>query len=208
MTHFREKVDRGKPVSRFMMKMRVRVTRRLKRAVRRAGPRARSGSAAIEFAFVAPVFFLFLMGTMETGIIYFGDFVLQNAVNDAARQIRTGQVAQNGTTQTQFRAMICKSIDPLLACDDNLQIDVQAYTDFNSLNITNPILANGELDPTLKNWVPGAVCSVVLVRAFYTWKVATPLLTPFLTNMADSKHLLSAAAAFRNEPFDNAVAGC
>ena len=48
----------------------------------------------------------------------------------------------------------------------------------------------------------------MLVRAFYSWNVATPLLTPFLVNMSGSNHLLSAAAAFRNEPFNNAVAGC
>jgi Flp pilus assembly protein TadG len=191
-----------------MMKMRIRVTRRLKRAARRAAPRARSGSAAIEFAFVAPVFFVFLMGTMETGIMYLGNFVLQNAVNDAARQIRTGQVAQNGTNQAQFRTIVCNSIAPLLACDANLQIDVQSYTSFSALNITNPITASGGLDPTLKNWSPGTVCSVVVVRAFYTWSVATPLLTPFLTNMSNDHHLLSAAAAFRNEPYNTSVAGC
>lgn len=191
-----------------MMKMRVRVKRRLQRAAANAARRAKSGSAAIEFAFVAPVFFVFLMGTMETGIIYLGDFVLQNAINDAARQIRTGQVAQNGTTQAQFRTMVCDGIAPLLACDANLQIDVQSYSGFGSLGFGNPVTGSGELDPTLKNWSPGTVCSVVLVRAFYTWKVATPLLTPFLTNMANGNHLLSAAAAFRSEPYNTSVAGC
>lgn len=191
-----------------MMKMRVRVKRRLKRAARSAAPRARSGSAVIEFAFVAPIFFMFLMGTIETGIIYLGDFVLQNAINDAARQIRTGQVAQNGVTQAQFRTMVCDSIAPLLACDTNLQIDVQNYPNFGSASITNPITASGGLDPTLQNWSPGTVCSVVLVRAFYSWKVMTPLLSPFLANMSNSNHLLSAAAAFRSEPYNTSVAGC
>ncbi len=191
-----------------MMKMRIRVKRRPKRAAANAVPRAKSGSAAIEFAFVAPVFFLFLMGTMETGIIFLGNFVLQNAVNDAARQIRTGQVAQNGTNQEQFRTMVCNGIAPLLACDANLQIDVQAYPNFGALSVPNPITASGGLDPALRNWLPGSVCSVVLVRAFYTWNVATPVLTPFLANMANGRHLLSAAAAFRNEPYNTTVAGC
>lgn len=191
-----------------MMKMRVRIRKRLKRAARQAAPRARSGSAAIEFAFVAPVFFLFLMGTMETGLIYLGDFLLQNAVNDAGRQIRTGQVAQNGTNQTDFRTMICNSIAPMLACDSNLQIDVETYPSFTAANITNPLTSSGGLDPSLKNFSPGTVCSIVLVRAFYTWNVTTPLLTPFLANMSNGKHLLSAATAFRNEPYNTSVSGC
>jgi Flp pilus assembly protein TadG len=199
------------------MKMQLRVKRRLKKAARRrsrktasrASPwRSRSGSAAIEFAFVAPVFFVFLMGTMETGLIYLGNFVLQNAVNDAARQIRTGQVALNNVTQTQFRTTICNAVAPLLSCDSKLQIDVETFPNFASADITNPITADGSLDPSLQNWAPGTVCSIVLVRAFYQWPVATPLLTPFLVNMSNSNRLLSAAAAFRNEPFNTSVSGC
>jgi len=170
--------------------------------------RGRSGSAAIEFAFVAPIFFVFLMGTMEGGIILLGNFVLQNATDDAARQIRTGQVATNGTTQAQFRTLVCNGIAPLLACDSNLQIDVQTFTDFGSTSVSNPITAGGALDPTLNHWSPGSVCSTVLVRAFYKWQVATPLLTPFLINISPDKRLLSAAVAFRSEPYSTSVAGC
>ena len=48
--------------------------------------RSRSGSAAVEFAFIAPVFFMFLFGIFEGGIMFFG----QAAVQDAARLIRAG----------------------------------------------------------------------------------------------------------------------
>lgn len=170
--------------------------------------RRKAGSAAIEFAFVAPVFFLFMMGTMEIGIMFVGDFVLQNATNDAARQIRTGQVASGNVTQAQFRQMICDAVGPLLKCDSNLQIDVETFNTFGSVSMTNPVRSDGTLDPTLNNWQPGTVCSIVLVRSFYTWGVTTPVLTPFLINMAGNKHMLSAAATFRNEPFNNQVAGC
>lgn len=193
------------------MKMRSCVQWHRKAAARlgaRLAARSRSGSAALEFAFVAPVFILFLMATMETGLIYLGNFVLQEATNDAARQIRTGQVAASNMTQAQFRTLVCNSIAPLLACDANLQIDVQNYADFSQTNITNPITATGTLDPTLNHWAPGTVCSIVLVRTYYTWNVATPFMTPFLVNMANNEHLLTAAAAFRNEPFNTSVSGC
>ncbi len=168
----------------------------------------KSGSAAIEFAFVAPVFFIFLMGTIETGIMFLGDFVLQNATNDAAREIRTGQVALGSVTQAQFRTMVCNKVAPILKCDSRLQIDVETFPSFSSVTLTNPVRADGTLDPSLNNWQPGTVCSIVLVRAFYTWDVVTPILTPFLVNMASDQHLLAAAAAFRNEPYNNTVSGC
>lgn len=171
-------------------------------------PRWRSGSAAIEFAFVAPVFFLFLMGTMEVGLIFLGNFVLQNATADAARQIRTGQVALSGTSQAQFRTLVCNEISPLLACDSKLQIDVENFPNFGSATITNPLDSSGNLKSSLNGWAPGSVCSVVLVRSFYSWSVVTPLLTPFLSNMANNKYLMTAAAAFRNEPYDTSVSGC
>ncbi len=181
---------------------------RLRTIAARLALRARSGSAAIEFAFVAPIFFLFLMGTIETGIIFLGNFVLQNATNDAARKIRTGQVALGAVDQAAFRQLICDEIGPLLACDGNLQVDVETVAAFNQAAITNPITASNTLNTALKNWQPGTVCSIVLVRAFYTYPVATPLLTSFLVNINSTQHLLTAAVAFRNEPYNNAVAGC
>ena len=101
---------------------------------------ARSGSAGVEFAFIAPVFFVLLMGTMEVGIMYFSQFVLQNATTDAARLIRTGQVASGNMSQSQFRTQICNEIGPLLSCNANLQIDVE---------ILYELLVGGDRQPAL-----------------------------------------------------------
>lgn len=188
---------------------------------------ARAGSAALEFALVAPVFFILLMGSIEVGVMFFGQMVLQNATNDAARLVRTGQftgtlpnqvltqaeinagmVAGQAMTQAQFRTYICNEVSPVLACNGNLQIDVQAFSNFSTAGYASPLTASHTLDPNLNNFAPGNVCSVVLLRTFYTWSVITPLLTPFLTNMANNQHLMSATAAFRNEPYTTGVSGC
>ena len=129
-------------------------------------------------------------------------------LDHAARQIRTGQVQLAAMTQAQFRQLICNKIGPILSCDANLQIDVETYTSFNAASFASPLRPDKTLNPNLNNWQPGNECSIVLVRAFYTWAVATPVLTPFMVNMAGSKHLMSATAAFRNEPYTTAVAGC
>jgi Flp pilus assembly protein TadG len=199
----------------------------MRRAARRMRSAARAGSAALEFALIAPVFFVLLMGSIEAGVMFFGQFVLQNAANDAARLVRTGQitgtlpnqvltqaqlnagqVAGQPMTQAQFRTFICNEITPVLACDGNLQIDVESFSNFSAASYANPLIAGNTLDPNLNNYAPGNVCSVVLLRAFYTWNVVTPLLTPFLSNMANNKHLMSATAAFRNEPYTTGVSGC
>ncbi len=206
---FCQKAERGSViVTGFAKTWRLRTGERLSRIATRMHAKRKAGSAAIECAFVAPVFFLFLMATIEVGIMFMADIVLQNATSDAARQIRTGQVVLSGMTQDGFRNLICSQIDPLLKCDSNLQIDVETFPSFGAVTMTPPIRPDGTLDPSLKNWAPGNVCSIVLVRSFYTWTVATPLLTPFLINMSNNQHLLSAAAAFRSEPYTTAVSGC
>lgn len=185
---------------------------------------ANKGSVAIEFAMIAPVFLLMMMATIETGVIFFAQSALQNAVNDTARLVKTGQSAcfstdANGNcvgmTQDQFRKQICDQVKVLLkVCEkdpngnSDLQFEVKAYTGgFGSVSNSSPLNSNGEL-PNLNDFDTGKACDVVLVRAFYRWPVFTPALNFFLSNMSGSDHLLATAAAFRNEPYVNNVGGC
>jgi Flp pilus assembly protein TadG len=176
------------------------------------------GSAAIEFTLIAPVFFILLMGTIETGVIFFAQSTLQNAVNDTARLVRTGQTGCYTTsggncvpmTQAQFRAQLCSEASALLLdCNGaSLQFDVQAYpSGFSTASNSSPLDAGGNLPP-LTVFNVGSACDVVLVRAFYKWQVFTPLLGFFLQNVAGGYHLISTAAAFRNEPYTTSTGGC
>ena len=167
--------------------------------------RGNSGSAAIEFAFVAPVFFLFLMGIIEGGIMFFGQAAVMNATQDAARLIRTGQ-AQGAINQGDFKQKICDGISPLLKCA-NLQVDVQSYSAGFGGSMSNPTNADGTLKSGQNNYSTGAPCDVVIVRAFYKYNIATPLLYTVM-GQGNSFKYLTGAAAFRNEPYTSAVAGC
>lgn len=171
--------------------------------------RARSGSAAIEFAFVAPVFFVFLFGIMEGGIMFFGKAALSNATQDAARLIRTGQAQTGGIDQSAFKQKICDGISVLLDCS-NLTVDVQSYpSGFAAGGLGSPTDANGNLKPNQNNYNVGQPCNVVVVRTFYKYTIVTPLVGPLLaSNAGKTFNYLTAAAAFRNEPFTSAVSGC
>jgi Flp pilus assembly protein TadG len=181
---------------------------RLRANARRMRADGRKGNAMVEFALIAPVFFLLLMGIVENGVIYFAGSTLQYATDNAARYVRTGQAQSSSLTQAQFRTRICNDIAPLLACSANLQVDLQSYTGYSSATFTSPTLPSGAVNPALNNYQPGTACNVVLLRTFYTWQILTPMLSHFLTNMTTGNHLITATAAFRNEPFTSAVAGC
>jgi len=171
------------------------------RFLRSLRARASSGSAALEFALIAPVFFLFLMGIIETGVIFFGTSTLQFAADDVARQVRTGQVQSANLTAAQFRTIVCNDIGPMLGCNANLQIDVETFSNFTGASMAPPLDANGNLNPNLNNFNPGSACQVGVIRLFYTWHVITPLMQPLLSNLPGGNHLLTASGAFRNEPF-------
>jgi Flp pilus assembly protein TadG len=191
---------------------------------RRLRADADKGSVAIEFAMVAPVFLLILMATIESGVVFFAQTTLQNAVNDAARLVKTGQTAcfskdAGGScvsiTADEFRKQICDEVITLLhTCNkdaggnSNLQFDVKAYSaGFGGVSNSSPLDAGGDL-PNLTAFDTGKACDVVLVRAFYRWPIMTPGLSFLLANMSGSDHLLTTAAAFRSEPYVNNVGGC
>jgi Flp pilus assembly protein TadG len=166
--------------------------------------RSTRGSAAIEFSMIAPAFFAFLFPMFEIGITFAADAVLQNAVNDAARQIRTGAVQTSGLTAAEFRQMVCEELTIPLTCDDALlKIDVRTGTNFGqSLN------AQGQFRDDYR-FTPGGPGDVVVVRALYAWEPLTPFLGSFMDAMKDAngngKAILQATAAFRNEPYDGSI---
>src|SRR5438132_14309500 len=103
----------------------------MRKGFRRWGRRGNSGSAAVEFALIAPVFFLLLFAIFETGMLFFADMTLENGVAVTARLIRTGQAQSAGMTQAQFRTALCRQISFPLSCSSSqLYIDVRSFTNF------------------------------------------------------------------------------
>ena len=162
--------------------------------------RRASGNAAIEFALIAPVFFLLLMAIVETGMVFFAGATLENGVETAARMIRTGQAT--ALTQSQFRQTICNNINTFMACDaSTLYIDVRAFSGFGGSSYPTALDANGNLNPNLNSYQTGTACQVVLVRAFYTWSLFTPGFAQYFANMGGTVRLITSSVAFRNEPY-------
>ena len=98
--------------------------------------RNRRGSAAVEFALVAPVFFALLFAIIETAIVFFASQVLETVTQDSARMIMTGQAQTAAYTPAQFKANICGRIVALFDCTNGIYVDVQSYTAFGT--VTSP----------------------------------------------------------------------
>ncbi len=170
----------------------------------------RSGATAIEFALVAAPFFAFMLAIIEVAMVYFGGFVLESAVEQASRMIRTGQAQQQGFTEAQFKQEICNNVASLFDCANGLKLDVQRFDNFTGVgdgNFDPPLDGDGGLDDGGFAFDPGTGGDVVLVRAYYVWDLIAAFPEEIggirigLSNMPGGR-LLTATAAFRNEPFD------
>ena len=85
-------------------------------------------------------------------------------------------------------------------CVNGVSIDVQSYTAFGSVNVADPIDASKNFVPP-NNYLPGGPGDVVVVRLFYKWPLFVTGLGFNIANIGGSKRLLTATAAFQNEPY-------
>lgn len=165
--------------------------------------RNRDGSAAVEFALVAPLFFALLFAIIETGLVFFASQTLETATQDVARLVLTGQAQKTGLTQNQFKEEVCKRLTALFDCKSGISIDVESFPSFSTISLPDAIDGARNFVPPAQ-YNPGNACDVVVVRLFYPWQLYVTGLGYDLSNLAGGKRLLSATAAFRNEPFGSA----
>lgn len=161
----------------------------------------REGTAALQFALVAPLFFALLFAIMETALVFFAGQALETGVHDTARLIMTGQAQTAKMTQADFKQKICDRITTMFTCS-NLYVDVQKQTAFADFASTNKsaceTLGAGGYSAT-------GAGEVVMVRALYQWPLFVTGLGYYIGG-ADGggvrcgKRLLVSTAVFRNEP--------
>lgn len=163
--------------------------------------RNESGASALEFGLVAAPFFALLMALIEVSLVFFGSFTLENAVDQSARLIRTGQAQEAGMSADGFKTEVCDRVYALFDCEGGLKVEVQTFESFSDITLEDP-LEDGELqdDYTFETGNGG---DVVIARAFYEWPLIARIPGAGLGNMPNGSRLLIAASTFRNEPFDN-----
>lgn len=180
----------------------LRSKRPLLRSARRFG-RARRGTAAVEFALVAVPFFFLTFGLIEVSMLGFAQTSLNFAVADAARQIRTGRAQLNGVTYTEIQTMVCDGLNQFLnlSCVDTLYLDVDRFDSYAAAGAAPSPIVAGNFDDTGIGYSPGAPSDIVVVRAYFRWKVITPMFEALLSNVSGNERILASTMMFRNEPY-------
>jgi hypothetical protein len=176
------------------------------------------GTAAIEFALVAPVMFMFIFGIIEFGLIIFNTSYLENATNIASRLGRTGYEEEGVDREDMIIAAIEESTNEVF---DPSQIDIsyEYYSQFDHIgkgeeyfdtngsgqyDLGEPyteINGNGQWDAELGQDGLGEAGDVVVYTVTYPWKIMTPILQPFFLS-SDGVYEIRSSIIVRNEPYD------
>jgi Flp pilus assembly protein TadG len=158
------------------------------------------GATMIEFTLIIVPFFVLLFGILEVGLVFWGAFELENATDDTARLVRTGQAQTGSFDEARLKQEICKRVSLLVNCTAKLRLDVQSFDSFSQMTPPDPLDGDGNLKGSF-DYSLGGPQQVVLFTAFYEWPLLNFMSTMSLSNMATGNRLLRASAAFRNEPF-------
>ncbi|HWA20128.1 MAG TPA: TadE/TadG family type IV pilus assembly protein [Devosia sp.] len=163
------------------------------------------GVTAIEFGVLAIPFFVMVYAIMETAMLFFASQVLDSAVEDASRRVRTGQAQAASWNLTNFRTELCGYTFNLFGDCSGIQIKVAVIANF-AAAATAPAVqtctsSTCTWDPDFQSYNGGTRRDVVQVQAFYRWPLQVILPYFNLRNQPDNYRLISAMRVFRNEPF-------
>lgn len=147
-----------------------------------------------------------LMGViMETGIMLFSEYAIQAGVQEAAREIRTGQAQTANLSAAGFKSKICDLAGIVIDCESSLTVYVRPANTFTSLETVLPNYLNvgakpdGTPNPT--SYDCGGPSQAAGVIATYDWDFTMPFMK-FLGNInGGEKRRLYGIAIFQNEPF-------
>ncbi|MFO1242627.1 MAG: TadE family protein [Rickettsiales bacterium] len=161
-----------------------------------------SGAALIEFAFVAPIFFLLLMGIVELGLFFYAQNVIENATAASARYgITNGDydnrnLCKDENSRADFiRCSIDKYSRGLLDPAD-VNIQAQPFNNFNNVKRDNYNFDDDK--PKAPDY--GGPNQAVVYHVTYKWKFFTPLVGRFFSS--DSTYLIQSNVLVKNENFD------
>jgi len=162
----------------------------------------RQGASAVEFAMVAAPFFFMLFAILELGMVFVTDSVLENAMMETGRLVRTGRADVETIDEAEFKEELCGRMSVFAAdCADRANIDVREIPQFRDPTLPDPLEDGETFDESKLDYDIGDPGSLMLVRVWYEQPLITPFLSKSLSELDDRTMLMTVTTAFRNEPY-------
>ena len=166
-----------------------------------------SGSPAVEFALVFPIFIAVVLATLQAGTIFLAKAYFESGAEQAARVVLTNQTGS--LTVAQFQTEVCNQLTALFDCGQvtvELQPMPAGTTNLSALLPKFDSHGNIVGTPTVDVGAnAGASCTDMLLVMMYPWPVHGGPLGLNFANMGNGKMLMTSTQVFRIEPN---VLGC
>jgi Flp pilus assembly protein TadG len=168
-----------------------------------------AGTAAIEFAIVAPLLIAIMLATLQVAVLFLVEAFFESSSEQAARNVLTNNVQTNPSTNqlmtaSQFEAEICTQLTALFNCG-KLIVELEPLppgtTNLTSLlpqfNTNGQLKSTPAVDVGANAVAPG---TDMLLVVMYPWPVLGGPLGLNLANFANNTRLLVSTQVFRVEP--------
>lgn len=167
--------------------------------------RNKRGASAVEFAIVAPVFFMLMFTTFEVGWFYFVNSTLDSAVMNAARVLRTGQVQKADLTKEEFYYnIVCPRVQMIGDCDSRLTVEVRTFASFAELSAdSSPYVCPDQEQIEIDQipYEPGADRSIVRLRMCILYNTLNPAIGMKLAQNEQGQRKVTTSYVLRVEPY-------
>ncbi len=172
---------------------------------------SKNGSAAVEFAIIAPIFLGMMFSIFEVGWYYYTNSVLDSATDAAGRLIRTGQIQENtgsATPAEKFSLLydeICDVMDSWGNCATRLTMEVQTFNNFAALAAATSPMICADSPPTdiaTIPFQPGIQLQIVRVRVCMIYDTINPAIGVDLAEGDEGQRHLVSTIIFQNEPYN------
>lgn len=161
--------------------------------------KAEGGNVMIEFAMLAPVFFMLVMGLVEFVLYEYKTYALNHVVYEATRNLQTGEVQEAANTRAEFDKLCKESAGPLMDCD-SIEWDVRSFDELKDINYP-PVTFDQDGNPTNFVFEPGGPNKYSVVRAAIHHQFITPFMDQLFHMGPDMPAIVNAYCIVKNEPW-------
>ena len=161
-----------------------------------------SGSPAVEFALVFPIFIAIVLATLQAGSIFLAKAFFESGAEQAARVVLTNQT--ESLTAAQFQTEICNQLTALFTCSQlTVELEPLPAGTTNLSTLLPTFDSQGNLvgtPPVDVGANAGAAGTDMLLVVMYPWPVYGGPLGLNFANLGNGKMLMTSTQVFRIEP--------
>jgi Flp pilus assembly protein TadG len=165
----------------------------------RSGLRSEDGVAALEFAILAPIFFLLLLALIDMSLFFATHSIVDKSVENAARAVRLGSL-QADKDGSGFRATLCQ--DLFFVDCNKFSFSVVATNDLSTISSKPTLDGNGMIAGA--TYDPGKPEEFVVVTIVYVYQFIIPWIGDLLGDDGLNDPRSRAITSFlviKNEPY-------